>query len=62
MADKSTNDRSAEAKPHAKMPRKMPRTIFSSELLRGERLVIVQHELESYRLQLTASGKLILTK
>jgi hemin uptake protein HemP len=58
MADKSTNDRSAEAKPHAKMPR----TISSSELLRGERLVIVQHELESYRLQLTASGKLILTK
>ena len=40
----------------------MPSTISSSELLRGERLVIVQHELESYRLQLTASGKLILTK
>lgn len=45
------------------MPRaKMPRTVLSSELLRGEKLVIVQHEQESYRLQLTASGKLILTK
>jgi hemin uptake protein HemP len=30
--------------------------------LRGEKLVIVQHEQESYRLQVTASGKLILTK
>jgi hemin uptake protein HemP len=66
MADKSGEDRSAEAMPRAKMPRKMaremPRTISSRELLRGERLVIVQHEQESYRLQLTASGKLILTK
>jgi hemin uptake protein HemP len=58
MADKSGNDRSAEAMPHAKLPR----TILSSELLRGEKLVIVRHEQESYRLQLTASGKLILTK
>jgi hemin uptake protein HemP len=58
MADKSSHDRSAEAMPRAKAPR----TILSSELLRGEKLVIVRHEQESYRLQLTASGKLILTK
>jgi hemin uptake protein HemP len=58
MADKSSCDRSAEAMPRAKVPR----TILSSELLRGEKLVIVRHEQESYRLQLTASGKLILTK
>jgi hemin uptake protein HemP len=66
MADKSSQDRSAEAMPHARtsstVPSKPPRTISSRELLRGERLVIVQHEQESYRLQLTASGKLILTK
>jgi hemin uptake protein HemP len=59
MADKSGDgDRSAEATPIAKTPR----TISSRDLLRGEKLVIVQHEQESYRLQLTASGKLILTK
>ena len=58
MADKSSHDRSAGAIPDAKMPR----TILSSELLRGEKLLIVRHEQESYRLQLTASGKLILTK
>jgi hemin uptake protein HemP len=40
----------------------MPRTISSHELLKGERLVIVRHEQEVYRLQLTAAGKLILTK
>jgi hemin uptake protein HemP len=62
MADKSSHDRSAEAMPGAKMSRKVPRTILSSEFLRGEKLVIVRHEEESYRLQLTASGKLILTK
>jgi hemin uptake protein HemP len=66
MADKSDNDRSADAMPHANMPGKMsgkkPRTILSSDLLRGEKLVIVQHEQDCYRLQLTAAGKLILTK
>jgi hemin uptake protein HemP len=30
--------------------------------LRGERLLIIKHEEEIYRLQLTAAGKLILTK
>lgn len=58
MADNANDDRSAQNRPFAKTPR----TISSRELLRGEKLVIVQHEQESYRLQVTASGKLILTK
>jgi hemin uptake protein HemP len=59
MADNANDDdRSAQNRPFAKSPR----TISSRELLRGEKLVIVQHEQESYRLQVTASGKLILTK
>lgn len=59
MADKEDGDhQSAEDRP----PAKTPRTISSREILRGEKLVIVQHEQENYRLQVTASGKLILTK
>jgi hemin uptake protein HemP len=46
--------------PHAAT--KAPRTIPSTELLRGDRLVIVRHKQEDYRLQVTATGKLILTK
>ncbi|HEX9472276.1 MAG TPA: hemin uptake protein HemP [Bradyrhizobium sp.] len=41
---------------------KILRTISSRELLGGDRLVIIRHEQEDYRLQVTATGKLILTK
>jgi hemin uptake protein HemP len=41
---------------------KMPRTISSRDLLGGQKLVIIRHEQEDYRLQMTAAGKLILTK
>jgi hemin uptake protein HemP len=41
---------------------KMPRTISSQEILGGDRLVIIRHEQDEYRLQVTAAGKLILTK
>ena len=41
---------------------KAPRTISSRDLLGGDRLVIIRHEQEDYRLQITATGKLILTK
>jgi hemin uptake protein HemP len=36
--------------------------ISSRELLGDDRLVIIRHEQEDYRLQVTAAGKLILTK
>lgn len=49
--------------PHAGQPTgKMPRTISSRDLLGGERRVIIRHEQDDYRLQVTATGKLILTK
>jgi hemin uptake protein HemP len=38
------------------------RMISSSDLLGGDRLVIIRHAGENYRLQVTATGKLILTK
>jgi len=41
---------------------KTPRMISSRDLLGGGRLVIIRHEQEDYRLQVTATGKLILTK
>jgi hemin uptake protein HemP len=39
-----------------------PRTISSRDLMGKDRLVIIRHEHEDYRLQVTATGKLILTK
>ncbi|HZP79352.1 MAG TPA: hemin uptake protein HemP [Pseudolabrys sp.] len=39
-----------------------PRTISSRKLLGGGKLIVIRHEGEDYRLQLTAAGKLILTK
>jgi hemin uptake protein HemP len=40
----------------------MPRMISSRDLLAGQKRVIIRHEQEDYRLQVTATGKLILTK
>jgi hypothetical protein len=38
------------------------RSISSEELLAGQRMVVIRHGKEEYRLQLTGAGKLILTK
>jgi len=38
------------------------RSISSDELLAGQRMIIIRHGREEYRLQLTGTGKLILTK
>ena len=38
------------------------RSISSDELLAGQRLIIIRHGREEYRLQVTGTGKLILTK
>jgi hemin uptake protein HemP len=59
MSDKaSENDRLSAVQPAGKAPR----TISSRDLLGGDRMVIIRHEQEDYRLQITATGKLILTK
>ena len=39
-----------------------PAPIPSSELLRGQRVIEIDHEGQRYRLQATRQGKLILTK
>ena len=39
-----------------------PRRLKLSELLQGEREVILEHDGQDYRLRITANGKLILTK
>jgi hemin uptake protein HemP len=38
------------------------RSISSDELLAGQRLIIIRHGREEYRLQVIGTGKLILTK
>jgi hemin uptake protein HemP len=38
------------------------RSVTSKDLMAGERVIIISHGQEEYRLRLTASGKLILTK
>ena len=37
-------------------------SITSQELMRGGRMLVIRHGTQVYRLQITASGKLILTK
>jgi hemin uptake protein HemP len=39
-----------------------PRVISSRDIMGDDRLVVIHHEDEFYRLQRTAAGKLILTK
>lgn len=43
-------------------PHSRPRTISSSELLAGDKEILIDHEGETYRLRLTRNGKLILHK
>jgi hemin uptake protein HemP len=38
------------------------RQISSAELMAGERVIVIQHGTEEYRLRITASNRLILTK
>jgi hemin uptake protein HemP len=40
----------------------LPRTISSGDILGDGKLVIIRHQEKNYRLQLTAAGKLLLTK
>jgi hemin uptake protein HemP len=58
------SDRPNERDRQAAVPptTKTQRTISSRDLFGSDRLVIIHHEQEDYRLQVTATGKLILTK
>jgi hemin uptake protein HemP len=59
VSEKSNRNDQPNTPPSAE---KTPRTISSRELMGGARLLIIRHEREDYRLQVTATGKLILTK
>jgi hemin uptake protein HemP len=37
-------------------------SVTTQELMRGGRVLVIRHGTQDYRLQITASGKLILTK
>jgi len=59
VSDKpNPGDRPAAVQPTSKAQS----TILSRDLLGSDRLVIIRHEQKDYRLQVTATGKLILTK
>jgi hemin uptake protein HemP len=47
---------------HKSEPQGEPAIVSSQELLAGQRQLIIRHGREQYRLQLTNSNKLILTK
>lgn len=47
---------------HASEPGNSLRRLKVSDLLAGEREAILEHSGQDYRLRITASGKLILTK
>ncbi|HEX5958349.1 MAG TPA: hemin uptake protein HemP [Hyphomicrobiaceae bacterium] len=55
-------DENDEAQPPRCQPGDRPRRLKVSELMGGEREVILEHRDQDYRLRVTASGKLILTK
>jgi hemin uptake protein HemP len=59
MTEKSENDQSKNSNDKNTQNIK---TVFSSDLLGGEKMIIIRHEQENYRLKVTAAGKLILTK
>ncbi|HVU89143.1 MAG TPA: hemin uptake protein HemP [Pirellulales bacterium] len=40
----------------------MPREINSTDLMKGDREIVIRHGTELYRLNITRSGKLILRK
>jgi hemin uptake protein HemP len=56
------SDDSSRSDPVVSSAARTPRTISSRELLGNDRLVIIRHDKDHYRLQVTATGKLILTK
>lgn len=51
-----------ETRPASSRPAGKPRRVKVAELLDGEREAILEHGGQEYRLRITASGKLILTK
>ena len=57
-----SRDDAEQATPKHIPPAPKLRRLKVSELLAGEREVILEHDGQDYRLRITANGKLILTK
>jgi hemin uptake protein HemP len=55
-------DEHEEARAPVPRPAGTPRRLKVSDLMGGEREAILEHGGQDYRLRITASGKLILTK
>ena len=53
---------SGSLEPTAWVDAPVHRSISSHDLMAGERVIIIRHGKDEYRLRLTASDKLILTK
>ena len=51
-----------EIEPSRKPPEEAPRQIQSNDIFRGQRLVVIQHAGQEYRLTITRNDKLILQK
>ena len=62
--DMTDSIRSSEAAAERTMQERepLPRSITSRELMGAARVLIIRHGKDHYRLQLTTTGKLILTK
>ncbi len=52
----------ADSKPEAQGTTRSMRRLKVSEILGGEREVLLEHDGQTYHLRVTANGKLILTK
>jgi hemin uptake protein HemP len=57
MPERASDAAARRAFPPLRTPR-----VTTDRLMRGRREIVVQHGLEEYRLRITATGKLILTK
>ncbi|WP_442508831.1 hemin uptake protein HemP [Novipirellula sp. SH528] len=62
MTDSEPSDPAVPTPSNWASSESLPRIVPSSELLDGRREVWIEHGPEMYRLRLTASGKLYLTK
>jgi hemin uptake protein HemP len=58
----ATRKPTANAESGRAVPHEPTKVIDSRELLAGSRTLRIQHGFEEYRLQITRTGKLILTK
>ena len=53
---RSLNDQFGKASPD------VVRSLSSEELMAGQRVIVIRHGRDEYKLQITSAGKLILTK